>query len=387
MSGVARFEKYSEDVQKCMRCGFCRALCPTFDFVGWEVSSPRGRMQLVKRSLESREGLSDYAIDKFYKCATCGYCLWRCPPGVRTIDVIREVRSYALEQNKSPADVAPLIGSMLKDRNVYGRPPHERMDWVAFFGLEDLVKTNKKGAEILYFPGCLAAYSPTAMKMAQATALILNEAGSSWTTIGAEEWCCGNPLLAAGDTAGARQYAEHNLSKIADLGVKTVLTSCAGCYRVFTKEYPTMLGETGLRVYHTSQWLDEALKKGRIRFNRGITAKMAYHDPCELGRLSSVFDPPRQVIRSVPGATLKELPKNRFLSRCCGAGGILKVTNPDIALKLSQRRLDEARGVEADTLVSACPACEVHLLEGSRQGYQIRIMDVTEIAAEAMGLL
>jgi len=387
MSDVARFEKYREDVQKCMRCGFCRALCPTFDFVGWEAGSPRGRMQMVKRSLERGEGLSDYALDKFYKCATCGYCLWRCPPGVRTVDVIREARSYALERNKSPAGVGPMIGGMLKERNVYGRPLQERLDWVGFFGLEDIAKANRKGAEILYFPGCLAAYSPKAMKTAQTTALILSETGSDWTTLGQEEWCCGNPLLAAGDSAAAKEHAQHNLSKIADLGVKAVVTSCAGCYRVFAKEYPVMVGELGFKLYHTSQWLEEALRKGRIKFEHGLTATVAYHDPCELGRLSMVFEPPRQVLRSVAGVTLKELPKNRFLSKCCGAGGVLKITNPDIALKLSQRRLDEARSVGADTLASACPACELHLLEGSQQGYETKIMDITEIAAAAMGLI
>jgi len=387
MAGAKRYEKYKDDVQKCMRCGFCRALCPTFDFVGWEVGSPRGRMQLVKRALERDEGLSDYALDKFYKCATCGYCLWRCPPGVRTVEVIKEVRSHALEQNKSPPNVGQMIGSTLKERNVYGRPPKERLDWVGFFGLEDIVKANRKGAEALYFPGCLASLSPKAMNTAQTTALILNEAGINWTTIGEDEWCCGNPLMAAGNIAAARSHAEHNLAKIADLGVKTVITTCAGCYRVFAKEYPTMIGELGFKLYHTSQWLDEALKKGTIKFKSGITSKMAYHDPCELGRLGGVFEPPRQVLRGVSGVTLKELPKNRFLSRCCGAGGILKLTNPDIALKLSQRRLDEVRSVEADTMVSACPACEVHLLEGSQQGYQTRIMDVVEVAATAMGLV
>jgi len=377
---------FREEVQRCMRCGYCRALCPTWDFVGWESGSPRGRIQMIKALLDGEAQASEHVADRMYKCALCGYCLWRCPSGVKTTDAIRAARDHLVRRGCYPRIIDEIAGHIGENHNLYGLSEEDRTQWIALTGLEDLVKTGKR-AEFLFFPGCVASFSSRAMGVAAATSQILDALGANWTILGDEEWCCGNPLLLSGKSGSVKRVAEHNVNAIRRLGAKVVVTSCAGCYRTFTQDYPRFIGNLGFQVYHVSQVLETMLNQDKLKFSRALDVTVAYHDPCELGRHAGVYEPPRRILREIPGVKLVELPNNRFLTRCCGGGGILKATNPEIAIKLANKKLEEAHRVKAKIIASSCPSCKLNLSDAIAASEGLtEILDITEIVAWAMNL-
>lgn len=375
-----------EDIQRCMRCGFCRLLCPSWEFTGWETGSPRGRMQVIKALLDGEVGVSDYVVDRIYQCALCGYCMWRCPAGVKTTEAIKTARAYLVDRGRCPDVVERISRNIEGNRSIYALPAEARADWRHYMGVEDIVKTRGV-ADVVYFVGCVPSLSSRSMDLAAATSLILDALELNWTIMGEEEWCCGNPLLLSGKTGPARELAAHNVQAIRGSGARAVVTSCAGCYRTLTQEYPRLVGNLGFDVYHISQILERALGSLKPKLENPLDMRVAYHDPCEMGRLLGVYEPPRAVLRSVPGLRLVELPKSRQLTRCCGGGGVLKATNPDMSLRLAVRKVEEARSLGAEALVSTCPACRMNIMDGiAESGGEFQMLDLTEVVARAMGL-
>ena len=379
---------YIEDVQRCMRCGFCRTLCPSFASLGWEASSPRGRMQLIKAYLDGQIPFSDSVKERVYECTLCGYCLWRCPAGIKTIDVIKAARGHLLQQGRIHENVKGLLSKISKEHNINGLPHGIRSDWMSYpwIGLKDKTQLRKKGADILYFVGCICSYSGKKNMTGKATTQILDKSGADWTLLGQDEWCCGDPALLVGDSTQALESAKHNVERARELGVRKIVTSCAGCYRMWKEEYPKLMDESlGLEIQHIAQYIDKALKNGELKMGHQLKAIVTYHDPCELGRLGGVLEEPRAILKAVPGIDFRELPKNRYLSRCCGGGGDLKVVKPNLSMEIGERRLKEAVDVGANVLVSGCPACELQFLDVAQKGNtHMQVLNLAEIVARVL---
>jgi heterodisulfide reductase subunit D len=140
----------------------------------------------------------------------------------------------------------------------------------------------------------------------------LGIANFDFTLLGKEEWCCGNPFFSMGMREEAKRFAMHNVEKIKEKGVKTLLTSCAGCYRVISQEYPKILGkELPFKVVHITQFLDKLINEGSFKLKSSSYNKVTYHDPCEIGRYAEIYEEPRNIIHSIPNLELVEMAKNR----------------------------------------------------------------------------
>ncbi|MEM2922067.1 MAG: (Fe-S)-binding protein [Candidatus Bathyarchaeia archaeon] len=379
---------YVEEVQRCMRCGFCRTLCPSFSYIGWETSSPRGRMQLLKAYLDGQMSMNDAVKERIYECTLCGYCLWRCPAGVKTIDVLKAARGHLLEMDKGLEGSKGLRRNLAMEHNIYGLQHDTRIDWLSYpwIGLKDKAQVGKKGAEILYFVGCVCSYSGKKNMTGKATMQILDKTGANWTLLGKEEWCCGDPALLIGDLQYAIEAAKHNVEKARSLGIERVVTSCAGCYHTWKEEYPKLLGESlDIEVQHIVQYIEESLKHGKLKIAHELKAIATYHDPCELSRLGGVIEEPRRVLKSIPGLEFRELPKNRYVSRCCGGGGDLKILKPELSMKIGERRIREAFDIDASLVVSGCPACELQLMDAAQSiGKPIQVLNIAEVVARTI---
>jgi len=376
---------FREDAQKCMRCGFCVALCPVEEYMGFESNSPRGRMQTIKALIDGEIKVNEYTMNRIYNCSLCGYCSWRCPPGVKTVDAIKAARAYFVDSRCYPEVVDTLDKFIKQNYHIYDLPKEARTEWIDYMDLKDVVKIKDK-ADIIYFVGCVSSLSGRAMGIAAATSQILEKLGLDWTILGEEERCCGTPLLLSGKIEFAKDLARHNVEAIRRRGAKTVITPCAGCFRVFTQDYPQLVGELGFEVYHTSQLLDKMLDQVKAAFKNEMKMTAVYHDPCEIGRLAGLYDPPRRVIKAIPGLNIVELAKSRELTVCCGGGGALKAVFPDIALKLALKKLDEAQSVGANMIVSGCPSCKVNISDAtSEMENPVQALDISEIIAKAMG--
>jgi glycolate oxidase len=174
------------------------------------------------------------------------------------------------------------------------------------------------------------------------------------------------------------------------MGLKEIVTTCAGCYRTFKDLYPKYRKLDNIRVYHIVEYFEKLIADRQITFkDRAKKVKVAYHDPCDIGRHMNIYDPPRNVIRAIPSVELVEFSQNRNLAKCCGGGGGLKAYDTDMSLEIAFKRIQQANSVGAEVVVSACPACKSNLQLGAarlrkeKKG-RIKVMDVTELVAEAL---
>jgi len=145
----------------------------------------------------------------------------------------------------------------------------------------------------------------------------------------------------------------------------------------------------GIRVLHSIQYMDELIRDGRIRFTGQIRKRITYHDPCDLGRACKILEEPRNILRSIPGIDYVEMKRNRLDARCCGGGGGMQASNPDLAVKMAAERIRDAFAVEAEILVSGCPACKDNLRKGMQsipkaERRKLKIMDMGEVVSSAL---
>ena len=222
-------------------------------------------------------------------------------------------------------------------------------------------------------------------KVARATASILNQAGVDFGILGAQENCCGESIRKTGDEELFKRLARENIKTFIDHGVKKILVSSPHCYHTFKNEYPEF--RVNFEVIHISQYFFELLREGRLEIKQEYGKKVAYHDPCYLGRHNGIFDEPREVLKRIPGLTLKELPDSRLDSLCCGGGGGRIWMETPKGERFSELRLAQALEVGAEVLVTACPYC-ITMFEDSRLTLEVterlEVKDITEIIQEVL---
>jgi Fe-S oxidoreductase len=167
--------------------------------------------------------------------------------------------------------------------------------------------------------------------------------------------------------------------------VKKILVSSAHCYHTFKNEYPEF--KMNFDVVHISQYLFELINSGRLEITKEYGKKVTYHDPCYLGRHNGIYDEPRGVLMKIPGLELFEMPESREESLCCGMGGGRVWMETEKQERFSNIRVEQAVGVGAQVLATACPYC-ITALEDSRlvMNYSdaIEVKDITEILQEVI---
>jgi glycolate oxidase len=275
-----------------------------------------------------------------------------------------------------------LMRSIEGKGNPFGEVAEKRMDIYP----KDF-KTKEKAPTLLYF-GCVASYQD--INIIPNTLEIMKKANVNSTTLGIEESCCGYISYLVGDQNEFQRCIEKNVSLFKKMGLKEIVTTCAGCYRTFKNLYPKFGGEMGnIQVFHAIEYFDKLIRDGQITFKDGTRMKIAYHDPCDLGRHMNVYDPPRNVIKAIKSVELVEFPLNRNLAKCCGGGGGIKAYDTEMSLEIGYKRIQQAVSAGADVVVSACPACKSNLqlaaarLRKEKKG-RIKVMDITELVAEAL---
>jgi len=244
------------------------------------------------------------------------------------------------------------------------------------------VRVAKK-ADIAYFVGCTTAYRRP--EIAEATVRILNAAGVDFIVLHPEEWCCGSPALRVGRRDLFLELARHNVEAIRRAGVTRIVTSCAGCHRALSQDYPEFLGEIPFEFVHTSELLAELIRENRLKLLKEVPETVTYHDPCHLGRHTGIYEQPREVLKSIPAIKFVEMSRNRENALCCGAGGGVKAGFPKFAMQAAFRRIEEVQEVGAETIVSTCPFCAHNFRDAIREsGSQLQFYDLTELILKAM---
>jgi Fe-S oxidoreductase len=357
----------------CFQCGTCRAVCP-YTRVTTDVNGLSARRMLHEAQL----GLTDFESEEIWTCTTCAACVKQCPRGVEIIDFMSNLRRVEVELGvgKIPDSLRRAMTTITSVGNPFGEAREGRADWAERLA----VKPFTKGMELLYFPGCFPAYDARARKVAQATAGILEKAGVGFGILGGQEDCCGESIRKTGNEKLFRSLAHSNIYAAAQNGVKKILTTCPHCYHTFKNEYPQFGGD--FEVIHYTQYLAQLIKEGRLKFSKELNRKVTYHDPCYLGRHNSIYEEPREILRSIPGLELVEISDSRQKSLCCGGGGGRIWLESKKGERLSDLRLEQAMGTGASILAVACPYCLTNF-EDSRltvgNGDNIEIRDIAEL--------
>jgi len=328
---------------------------------------------------QAQFGLVELESDDWWRCMTCGLCTSRCPRGVPIIDVMLSVRRILVESSMTPPGLHAAMNSLASLGNPWLQEREKRPDWGCDLG----IKRFSPGTEVLYFVCCTAAYDPRARGIARSTAAILKKAGVDFGILGVAEVCCGESARRAGNEALFRSLAGSNVKLFNENSVKTIVTNSPHCYFTFKNEY----GELGGRyeVVHSTQYLARLLSEGRLKLKPGEDLKVAYHDPCYLGRHSGVYEEPRSVLRAIPGVELVELPESRNTALCCGGGGGRIWLETPKAERFSDVRLAQASKVGADVLCSACPYCFLNLdASAADADGKVRVKDISELVAGAL---
>ena len=329
----------------CYQCGKCDVVCP------WN----RVRDFSIRRLMRQASlGLAEIELEEMWRCTTCGTCPAACPRGVQQIEVGVSMRRLATEYGVFPSAIraASTAGGSLKvDGNPLGEDRDRRADWARELSLEPFVE----GMDVLYFVGCYYSYDPRLKKAAVATATVLEQAEVEFGILGSKESCCGESIRKTGNEEVFKALARQNIKAFIDSGVKKILVSSPHCFETFKNEYPEFM--VNFEVVHITQYLLELVRQGRLELTGEYPRRVAYHDPCYLGRHNNIYDEPRELLRKVPGLELVELADCREDSLCCGGGGggIWMETAKDE--RLANLRVEQARAAGAEVLVTACPYC------------------------------
>ncbi len=377
---------YMDEMLRCTRCGFCQAACPTYDALRMESAVARGKIQLLLSVLNGRLDLSPKLSYYVYRCLDCRLCQQTCLSGVHTDEIFEGARRWLAHVGALPAPLQALEQRVFASHNIAGEDNAHRTLWRENMNLE--VPAGQP-AEVVFFIGCVASLYPMVYSIPQAFVQVLQRAGVSFSALDGEEWCCGYPLISAGRDAGP--LMEHNIAAVERLGARWLVTTCPSCYHTWKTIYPP----TSFQVMHATELLAALIEEGRIRPAHPPTVRRAgdaagplrvtYHDPCDLGRKSGVYDAPRRVITALPGVELVEMSTHHALATCCGGGGNLESIDPELSAQIAGRRLAQAQRAKAEVLVTACQQCQRTLgMAARRQRVRMPVMDVAELLLSAM---
>ncbi len=364
---------------QCIHCGLCPPACPTYAAIGTEMQAPRGRIMLLRAVSAGRIPLSATVSRYIYDCFGCQSCQVACPSGVKTDELVQTARQLMAHSELFPAPLADLEQRVRTTHNISGEPAPNRLLWMENVDLKprDMVA---KSSEVVLFTGCVSALFPMVYGILQSVVGLLRANHIDFTMLGSEEWCCGYPLLNAG--LDVSELMAYNLARVKALGAKTLVTTCPSCYHMWKHNY----APDSFRVVHAAEFLGEFASAGKLPL-RPLNKRVTYHDPCDLGRKSKVYDAPRQLIKAIPGVDFVEMKSNRDNSLCCGGGGNLEMVDVELSRAVAKLRLDQAREVGAEVIISSCQQCERTLaMAARRERVKIKVMDITQVLGEATQL-
>jgi glycolate oxidase iron-sulfur subunit len=402
----------------CVHCGLCLSFCPTYVELGTEMDSPRGRIAIMRSLHEGRFGLDAEVVRHLDLCLGCRACETACPSGVHYGELIEGVRPFIEQHYTRPLSerckrwlinhIFPrplgvrLVSFLLRSGAAlgFGRlarshklPPAIRY-WLGLLPekgtvssatlLERYPAIGEKRYTVALLSGCVmpALFGATN----QATVKVLRHNGCE-VLVPRNQKCCGALLLHNGDKAAALALARHNIEVFGNLELDALVINAAGCGAMM-KEYGELC--KGDAVYHDKAERLAAKMKDVAEFlggiplkapTRAIRAKVTYHDACHLAHGQGVREQPRALLRAIPGLQMVELPESDW---CCGSAGTYNLTEPEMARRLLDRKVNNIQVTEADLVVTGNPGCLMQIRAGLQQrGLPIKAVHTVDLLAEA----
>ena len=379
-------------LDSCVKCGSCVVVCPVYAQTQQLESTMGGWFGNLKSFIRKTYGLPGMFFGSTkakdvpkeysnypYLCTLCGRCAMACPAFIDTKELRIATREFMVEKGEYPQTMVQLAETLKRVHNIVGEPNEDRPTWVQALSEVPKDMFQREKAKVVYFVGCVASYFPMTKRIPQSFVQILDKAGVDFTILGGEEWCCGFPLIAAGMKKDAEAMIQHNFEKVEGKGAERIVFACPSCYHTWMDQC-----KTDIEIFHSTQFIKRLIDEGKIRFKEKKT-KITYHDPCDLGRASGVYEAPREILGAIPGVELVEMKGNREQCVCCGGGGNLEMVNPELSAGLAQAKIEEIKATGAEMVITACQQC-VRTIQTTarRKKIPIVVMDITEFVLKNM---
>lgn len=391
----------SQEINRCARCGKCRAVCPTFLVTRDETRVARGRICMLEALVAGRISPSIHAREILMSCYGCMRCMDVCPTGIKMNVIIQAARN-AIAKEMGIGRVARFVfRRVLPRRRLYDslirlarfgqrflRPSMEQplrhlplfyggMRYIpplarkpALRALPAIIK-GRGELKVSFFAGCLLNYVYPEIAASILRVLELHGVDVIFPKL---QLCCGTPVLAHGDAEAAGVLARLNVECLEPDKVDAVVLGCASCELTMKRDYPALLGGAAAlseKIFDISEFVDKFLGYS----NLPIDEKVTYHDPCHLRWGRGVTEPPREILRrscrfvEMPGA-----------GDCCGLGGSFSLTHYGVSCALGEAKVEAIRSSGADMVSTACPGCIIQLQDQlARQRMGIPVMHVAQL--------
>jgi Fe-S oxidoreductase/FAD/FMN-containing dehydrogenase len=375
-AGQPAEEGFEKELDTCVQCGYCMGYCPTRQ--QWLSTTPRGRT-LMAKDLDTKN-MSFAQLKSVYQCSLCGRCGVDCSVDIKSPEMWVDLRSRLTESGLELECLKTVARTINETHNIVAKPNDQRAGWT-----KRLPYDLERKAGVVYFVGCLTSFYPMIQDIARSFAQVLDAAGINITILGGEEWCCGYPLISAGYKEDAARTMQHNVDKVAEMGAKSVVMTCPGCYRMWRDEYYNISGQRPpFEIAHSTEFILNLIEQGKIRLG-ALDEIVTYHDPCDLGRNSGIYNEPRRIMKSIPNLKLTELEDSGQYCNCCGSGGDLLASNEELSLNIAKRKVSEVMATGAQTLVTACPACiRAISIAKTQEKAPFNILDISQLVWKAI---
>ena len=373
----------------CISCASCLSACPAS--IDDAFLGPSALMTTYRFMIDTRDaGLEErmkIISDTVWLCTSCASCTLVCPKEINISDAIVEGKAILVEEGRIARRIADVLDNAMTYHNPLGRLQAKRLEWAQELDKPIPLASELGKAPRLLFTCCLTAFEPRLQEVSKAVVKALRALGLEFASLGKEEWCCGDHILRMGEKGLFEELAEHNASMFERYGVEEVITISPHCYYVFKNEPP--FKDMGLNIFHITEVLAEAVGSGKLRLSKSLGGlKIAYHDPCFLGKRSGVYEAPRALLEALPGVELVEFKRNRENSFCCGGGaGRVWTEEAEAEKRPSVNRLREALELGVDVIATACPFCTCMLEDAAKVldvEERIAIKDITELLIQAL---
>ncbi|MGH7728317.1 MAG: (Fe-S)-binding protein [Vulcanimicrobiaceae bacterium] len=412
-----------EVYDRCVRCGLCLPVCPTYVETLVETSGPRGRIALIKAVAEGKLALdSPGFVHQMGECLDCRACEAACPSGVeygRLLEPARTQLERAKVTKRSP--LAALLRRL--GLGLFANPAAmrafarvvrfaqrsglqalaERSGLLLAFGLERSARLAPPLSARFFVPrdqrwpaegerkttaflhaGCVMAVAFA--EVDEATVRVLRRCGCE-VTAPAAQGCCGAIAVHAGEMELGRRLARRNIAAFERSGAEVYVVNAAGCGSAL-KEYGTLLAGDAAWAERARTFSARVRDLGELLDRIGLAPSLGplartvtYQDPCHLVHAQRIANAPRRLLRAIPGLRLVEMQESAL---CCGSAGIYNLTQPEMSDRLAQRKVERILETDAEMVVTANPGCALQLRAALRAAGDRRpVVQLVELLDEA----